>query len=60
MKLAYTVPEAAEATGYSETVIKEACDRGDLLKSYANTKPVILSTELQRWLENLPHEPVRR
>lgn len=59
-KLAFSIPEAAVAAGYSETVIKEACDRGDLVKSYANTKPVILATELQRWLESLPHEPVKR
>lgn len=59
-KLAYSIPEAADAVGYSETVVKEALGRGDLIPSYANTKPVILATELQRWLETLPAEPVRR
>lgn len=58
-KLAYTISEAGAATGYSETVIKDACVRGELVRSYANTKPVILRTELERWLESLPHEPLR-
>lgn len=59
-KLAYSIPEAVDATGYSETVIKDAIRRDDIVTSYANTKPVILATELQRWLESLPNEPVRR
>lgn len=59
-KLAYTFEEAGQATGYSETTIKDAVRRGDIAPSYANTKPVILAAELQRWLEALPAEPRRR
>jgi hypothetical protein len=59
-KLAYTIAQAAEACGVGVTVIDEACRRGDLVKSYPNSRPLILAAELQRWLESLPHEPVRR
>lgn len=59
LPLAYSIPDSALVVGYSETTIKDAINKGDLLPSYANTKPVILRTELQRWLESLPHEPRR-
>lgn len=54
MKLAYTYAEAAEATGYSERVIRRAVDACDLVARYANTKPVIEASELERWLQSLP------
>ena len=59
-KLAYTIQEAAIATGYAEDTIKAAIKRGDLIPSYANTKPVLRRTELERWLDAMPAEPVRR
>lgn len=60
MKLAYTVDEAAEAAGVSVTTIVEACRDGFLVKSYPNSRPVILVDELRRWLESLPHEKPTR
>jgi hypothetical protein len=59
-KLAYTIQEAADATGYSESVVKDAMSRGDLIPSYENTKPVFRRTELERWLDAMPAEPVKR
>jgi hypothetical protein len=56
-KLAFTFEEAAAATGYGKTVIKMAVRRGDIIPSYANSKPVIRLEELQHWLEALPAEP---
>lgn len=53
-KLAYSIREAAEATGYGETVIKDALRDGLLTARYANSKPVIPTTELLDWLANLP------
>lgn len=53
-KLAYSIPEAAEATGYGETTIKEAIKAGDLIPRYANRKPVIPTGELERWIDSRP------
>jgi hypothetical protein len=53
-KLAYSIPEAAEATGYGVTTIKEAITVGDLTPRYANRKPVIPTAELERWIESRP------
>ncbi|ALJ22088.1 hypothetical protein [Microbacterium sp. No. 7] len=53
-KISYSIPEAAEATGYGETTIKEAVRCGDLTPRYANRKPVILADDLQQWVASLP------
>lgn len=53
-KLAYSLPEAAAATGYGETTIKVAIRRGELVVRYANSKPVIPAGELADWLNSLP------
>ena len=53
-KLAYSIPEAAEATGYGVTTIKEAIAAHDLVPRYANRKPVIPAVELERWISGLP------
>lgn len=55
--LAYTLAGAAEATGYSLSIIKQVVDKGDLTRRYANRKPIILATELSAWLESLPYAP---
>lgn len=56
-KLAYSVDEAAAATGYSSGTIRTAIRRHDLIARYANSKPVILADELLDWLKSLPTEP---
>ncbi|MDQ0679108.1 hypothetical protein QFZ30_002490 [Arthrobacter pascens] len=59
-KLAYTIDEAAEASGYSTDTIRRALRNSDMTARYANSKPVILVTELQEWLESLPTEAPKR
>lgn len=54
MKLAYTLDEAAAATGYSRRVIDIAIQQNNLIARYANSKPVIEEAELRRWLQSLP------
>lgn len=57
MRLALTLEESAEACGYSKSTIQVAIERNELVPSYANSKPVVMVTELQRWLESLPSAP---
>jgi len=56
MKLAFSIEEAAEATGYSTDTIRKAIRNNDLSVKYANTKPVVLASELESWLNALPSE----
>lgn len=56
-KLAYSVEEAAAATGYSVDTIRIAIRSHHLVARYANSKPVIRTSELDDWLESLPSEP---
>ncbi|MDQ0576449.1 putative site-specific integrase-resolvase [Agromyces albus] len=58
-KLAYTLPEAAEAVGVSLRTIQYEMASGDLRPVYVKTKPLLTRDELVRWLGNLPTEPKR-
>lgn len=57
-RIAYTVPEAAEAVGMSERTIRDAIKAGDLaaLRPRVNGRPIrsvrIDATELQQWLRD--------
>lgn len=53
-KLAYSIEEAAAATSYSTDTIRRAIRNNDLSVKYANSKPVILASELESWLNALP------
>ncbi|GAA4145313.1 hypothetical protein GCM10023068_18460 [Leifsonia shinshuensis] len=55
--LAYSIEDAARASGYSISVLQRAIARGELSKRYANRKGVILADELDEWLHSLPTEP---
>lgn len=59
-KLAYSIEEAAEAAGYSTDTIRRALRNSDMTARYANSKPVILATELSEWLSSLPTEVPKR
>lgn len=59
-KLAYTLPEAAEMAGTSVSVIRRKIANSDLTARYIDTKPVILASELESWLESLPAEAPKR
>lgn len=54
MKLSFSIEEAAVATGYSTDTIRRAIRNSDLSVKYANSKPVILASELESWLQSLP------
>ena len=55
-KLAYSIEEAAAASGYSTDSIRRAIRNSDITARYANSKPVILAEELADWLRSLPTE----
>ncbi|MEU3847154.1 hypothetical protein AB0E44_09175 [Micrococcus terreus] len=59
-KLAYSLEEAEEATGYSQRTLRRAIADSHLVARYANSKPVITADELRRWLDSLPTEPKGR
>lgn len=59
-KLAFSIEEAAAATGYSTDSIRKAIRNNDLAVKYANSKPVVLASELESWLNALPSEPPTR
>lgn len=59
-KLAYTLEEAAEQTGYSVRTLKNHAADGRLIIRYANTKGVVRHQDLEAWLESLPTEPPAR
>lgn len=56
-KLAYSIPNFAEAVDYSITTIYDEIKAGRITPSYANRKPVIPREEGMRWLSTLPAEP---
>lgn len=60
MKLSFSIEEAAAATGYSTDSIRKAIRNNDLAVKYANSKPVVLASELESWLNALPSEPPTR
>lgn len=60
IKLALSIEEAAEASGYSVDTIRRAIRNNSLIARYANTKPVVLVSELQDWLESLATESPSR
>jgi hypothetical protein len=58
-KLAYSVAEAAAASGLSESTIRAAYRSGALPVRYPTKgacKPVVLARDLQAWLDHAPTE----
>lgn len=56
-KVAYTLQEAAIATGVSTTLIRAAVRRNDLVANYAGAKPLFTPEALKAWIDSLPPEP---
>ncbi len=55
--IAYSIPDAAEAIGYGETVIKDAIAAKDLTRYYGTpTKPVVLHDDLVALVKSWPTE----
>lgn len=55
-RLAYSIPEAAEAAGVSETTIRRAYRSGALKRRFVTAKPVILREDLEAWIKAAPTE----
>lgn len=55
-KKAYSLPEAAEVASVGLSTLKAAIERGDLPKRYPSGRPIVLATDLEKWLESLPTE----
>lgn len=55
-KKGYTIPEAAAVASVGESTLRAAIKRGDLPQRYPSTRPVILASDLDNWLESLPTE----
>ena len=58
--IAYTIPDAAQACGVSETVLKDAINAGEITRRYPNSKPIIEVDELREWGRAWPLKPTRR
>ena len=56
-KLAYSLQEAAEIASTSVPVLRRKIANNDLTVKYINSKPVVLASELEAWLQSLPSEP---
>ncbi|WP_298745335.1 helix-turn-helix domain-containing protein [uncultured Microbacterium sp.] len=53
---ALTIAEASLSVGVSVDKIRQHIERGELVATYVDFKPVIAVKELDRWLESLPNE----
>lgn len=55
--LAYNIPAAARAVGYSASTIRNEIKAGRLRTRYANSRPVIVYDDLWSWVDGLPNYP---
>lgn len=55
-KLAYSIPNFAKAVDVSIEKVRQHIARGNLVRTYIDTKPVIMREEGLRWLRSLPSE----
>jgi excisionase family DNA binding protein len=58
--VSYDIDGACAATGLSDTTIRAAVARRDLVAHYVGRKPLFRAVELDRWIESLPTEPQKR
>lgn len=54
-KVAFTIKEAARASGLSRSLLYVAIGRGSLRARKCGARTLILDSELRRFLRNLPH-----
>ena len=55
-KLAYSIPNFAKAVDLSIEKVRQHIERGELVPSYVDSKPLIRRDEGLRWLHSLPPE----
>lgn len=58
-KLAYSIPEAAEAVGLSERTLRDAIKDSRIAVRYMNTKAIIRREDLEAYIDKLPSESPR-
>lgn len=58
-KLAYSIPEAAEAVGLSERTLRDAIKDSRIAVRYMNTKAIIRREDLADYIDKLPSESPR-
>lgn len=54
--VAYTITDAALAAGVSDSVIRRALAKGDLVARYRTSRGVILRSDIEDWLVSAPTE----
>lgn len=65
-QISYSVDQAAESTGVSDTVIRRAMRAGDLIARYpvidgeSITKPLIYRADLDEWIRRAPTAPRKK
>lgn len=59
-KLAYSLPNFAKAVDLSIEKVRQHIDRGELVPSYVDSKPIIMQEEGLRWLRARPAEKPSR
>lgn len=59
-RLSYSIPNFAKAVDVSVEKVRQHIERGNLVKTYIDTKPVIRREEGLRWLRTLPNEKPER
>lgn len=52
-RLAFSIPEAARKSASSRSALYEAIKRGDLVARKNGRRTVILTDDLQRWVQGL-------
>lgn len=57
-QLAYSLDNFALAVDVSKEKIRQHIERGELVPSYIDSKPVIMKEEGERWLRARPAEKV--
>lgn len=55
-KLAYSIPNFAAAVDLSVEKVRQHIERGELVPSYVDSKPLIMREEGERWLRSRPAE----
>lgn len=54
--LSYSIPQLATLTGLSTRQLDKHVERGDLSVKYSGTKRVVIASEAERFITELPDE----
>jgi hypothetical protein len=53
---AWKISNLPEIIDVGKSTIYEAIERGDLLKRYPSSRPIVIESDLDSWLTSLPTE----